>query len=263
MRNTIGLKITGNEDIIKLPDLVQAISDWLELIIEVDVSLSPDFKPTIDWRLKALSYSSPVQIVAESVTKEDRPDNRVYVIDTIFSGTESLAISNKRPTGFSDKALEKARDLAKSRLNGIDKIEIILDEMEFDYVSNIAENVNVILKPGRVIYGSVEGQLERMNSHGDFNFHIFEPILIRRVKCELANPKDTILKEKVISLYEHDVIVSGLLNTNINGEVTSAKIEYIEGRKVAPLLKDASEVTGIWDFLGGGDPTEHIRRLRE
>jgi len=155
-------------------------------------------------------------------------------------------------------------DILRVKANTLAEVEKkISKEGEFDYISNIAENVSVILKPGRVIYGSVEGQLERMNSHGDFNFHIFEPILIRPVKCELANPKDTILKEKVISLYEHDVIVSGMLNTNINGEVTSAKIEHIEGRKVAPLLKDASEVTGIWDFLGGGDPTEHIRRLRE
>lgn len=263
MRDSIGLKITGNKGVIKLPDLVQTISDWLDLLVEVDTSLSPNFKPTVDWQLKSLSYSSPVQVVVEPVVKEDSPDNRVYVIDTILSGAESLAISNKRPTGFSDKALEKARDLAKSRFNGIDKIEIIADEVDFDYISAIAENVNVILKPGRVIFGSVEGLLERMNSHGDFNFHIFEPILIRRVKCELANSKDTILKEKVISLYESNVIVSGMLSTNINGEVTSAKIENIEGKRVAPLLKDASEVTGIWDLLGGVDPVEHIRRLRE
>lgn len=263
MRNTIGLKITGNKDIIKLPDFFQAINDWLELLIEVDVSLSQDFKPTVDWRLKTLSYSSPVKIVAEPFIKEDRPDNRAFVIDTILSGVQSLATSNKRPTGFSDKALEKARNLSKSKSNGIDKIEIIVDEVDFDFISNIAENVNVILKPGRVIYGSVEGRLERMNSHGDFSFHIFEPILIRRVKCELVNPKDTILKEKVIGLYENDVIVSGMLSTNINGEVISVEIENIAGRKAAPLLKDASEVTGIWDFLGGVDPVEHIRGLRE
>ncbi len=28
-------------------------------------------------------------------------------------------------------------------------------------------------------------------------------------------------------------------------------------------LKDASEVTGIWDFTGGDSPVEHIRRMRD
>ena len=77
------------------------------------------------------------------------------------------------------------------------------------------------------------------------------------------NPRDLHLKEKVVSLYEHCVILSGLLFTNINGEVTEAKVEDISERKMAVLLKDASEVTGIWDLTGGVDPVEHVRRMRE
>ena len=262
MKNTIGIKVSGIDGVIYLPDLIQAVNDWLELLIEVDTSISPDFKPTIDWKLKTLSYSSPAQFVAEPVIREDRPDNRGYVINTVLDGMDSLGISSKRPKGFSDKALEKARDLAKIRMNGIERIEIISDDIGIDYLSTIAGNVDIILKPGREIYGSVEGRIERLNSHGEFNFHIFEPVLIRRVKCELANPKDTAIKTQVISLYEQNVIVSGKLSTNINGEVSSAKVERVEPKHTAPLIRDASEVTGIWDFTGGIDPIEYIRRGR-
>ncbi len=42
-----------------------------------------------------------------------------------------------------------------------------------------------------------------------------------------------------------------------------AKIEDIGEKRTAPLLKDASDVTGIWDLTGGIDPVEHVRRMRE
>ena len=48
-----------------------------------------------------------------------------------------------------------------------------------------------------------------------------------------------------------------------NGEVSSVKIENIQEKSISPLFTDASEITGIWDFLDGVAPEEHIRRLRE
>jgi hypothetical protein len=254
--------ITGKNGTLLIPDFIQACNNFCDLLVEVDTSLSEDFRPTIDWKLKTLSYSSPAQLLAESIVKKDRPDNRVHVIDTVISGTNSLKTCSKRPIGFSDNALGTARDLAKIGMNGIAQIDIITDETGFSYTSEIIGNVDLILRPGKEIYGSVEGRLERMNSHGDFNFHIFEPILIRRIRCELNNPKDMALKTQIISLYEQNVFVSGLLTTNVNGEIISVKVERIERKQIVPLIKDASEVTGIWDFLGDVDPVEHIRRIR-
>jgi hypothetical protein len=262
MRDTIGIKVAGKQGIIYFSDFIQACNNFLDLLNEIDVTLSEDYKPTIDWKIKTLSYSSPAQLITESIVKKDRPDNRERVIDTVIYGTNSLITSSRRPTGFSDRALEIARDLAKSGMNGIEQIDIITDESSLNYTSDVIDNIDLIMKPGKVIFGSVEGRLERMNSHGDFNFHIFEPILARRIRCELSNPKDLALKTQIISLYEQDVIVSGLLTTNINGEVSSVKVERIEHKRLAPLIKSASEVTGIWDFLGDVDPVEHIRRIR-
>ena len=263
MRDTIGIRVKGKDGVVYLQDFLKAGTELLALLSELDKSLSSDFKPTVDWKITKLSYASPATLETEPVTKDDQPDNRKRIIDTAISGISKLRVSKERPNGFNDNALENARTIAKLTENGVEEIEIISGDIFVSYSNQILENIDTILKPGKQIFGSLDGKLERMNSHGDFLFYIYEPILDRRIKCELMNPKDTILKTKVIKLYESSVIVSGLLFTNINGEVSSAKIADISEQETVPLIKNASEVTGIWDFTGGIDPVEHIRRMRE
>ena len=263
MKNNIGIRIKGSKGIVLLDDFIKASSDLLELISEIDISVSPTFKPTVDWKLTKLSYSSPATLEAEPVVKEDQPDNRSIIIDTMIDGMESLKKTSRRPNGFSDKALETARNLAKVTQNGLEEIEIYSDEATVIYTFSAIENINTILKPVREVLGTIEGRIERLNSHLDFVFHVYEPILQRRIKCELLNPKDLNLKNAVISYYEQNVMLTGLLFTNINGEVNSAKITDIKRKTVAPLIKDASEVTGIWDFTDGIDPVLFVKRGRD
>jgi hypothetical protein len=263
MRDSIGIKVTGSGGVVYLPDFLKAGNDLAELLTEVDLSISPNHIPTVDWRLKKLSYSSPAIMLAEPVVKEEQPDNRITIIDTVLVGIQSLKATSDRPRGFSDKALEKARELAIITSNGIERIDIISDDTELEFTWNIADNITTILKPGREIFGSIEGRLETLNSHGGFKFAIFEPILVRRIRCELMNKDDVGLKKRVIALYEHNVLVTGLLSTNIRGEVQSAKVDNILDRELVQIFKDASEVTAIYDLTGGVDPVEHIRRIRD
>lgn len=263
VRTTIGIQVTGTNDIVYLADFLKAGNNLLELLSEVDISTSSDFKPTADWKLKILSYSSPATLVAESMVKEDRPDNRTIIIETTLEGIDNLRKTAERPQGWSDKALDLARDLAKTTQDTGDIIEVFSDGASVNYDASIIGNVDIIIRPGREIYGSLQGVLERLNSHGDFNFHLYEPILGRRIRGELMDKKDMTLKQKVISLYERDVIVSGLLQTNISGEVISAKIKDIDSREAVSLIKDASEVTAIWDITNGVDPVDYVRGMRD
>ena len=262
MRNTIGIKVTGKDDIVYVPDFLKAGDDLLELVNEVDISLSPNFKPTTRWKLKKLSYSSPALLEAEGLVLEDQPDNRRIIVETVSSGIDTLRTTNERPRGFSDKALDKARELSSITANGLQKIEVITEDIIVEFTLDIMDNVSAILRPGREILGSVEGHLETMNSHDGFKFAIFEPVLLRRIRCELLDKKDAKLKKRVYELYEHNVSVSGLLTTNIRGEVQSAKIQDIIDRDRKPVIKDASEVTGIYDIATDIDPVDYVRSLR-
>ena len=263
MSNSIGIRITGSVDeVIYLSDFIQAGNDLMELLNEVDTSLSPNYRSTTNWKLKKLSYSSPATLEVESQVKEEQPDNGAEIIDTTLNGFLILNCSSTRPRGFSDKALEKARDLAKIATDGIGKLEITSDSFAVEFTPRIMENVNVIMKPGREIYGTIEGHLESINAHEEFRFFIFDPILSRRIRCTLLDEKDKVLRQKVLQSFEQNILVSGRLLTNLSGEVSSAKINNLEVKETAPLNKDASEFTGIWDFTKGVDPVEYIRGIR-
>ena len=50
---------------------------------------------------------------------------------------------------------------------------------------------------------------------------------------------------------------------DLSSEVISAKTKDIDGREKVPLIKNASEVTAIWDITNGEDPVDYIRGLRD
>ncbi len=264
MTKAIGIRVTGSHDNkVYFPDFLKACNGLLELLAEVDKAISATHKPTVEWHLKTLSYASPALVEVEGETKEDQPDNRAAIVDMTVRGVDSLRKTSARPLWYSDRALEVAKEMTELIQNGVKSLEVVTDGFGVEYQASILDNVKIIVTPGKQMYGSIEGRIERMNSHEEFSFYLYEPILSRRIRCELMDAKDLKLKARVISLYESAVMVSGLLSTNINGETTSAKISSIEPKEVVALLKDASEVTGIWDFTGGESPTDYIRRMRD
>ena len=263
MENIIGIRLSGVDNVVYLQEFLKAGNDLMELLVEVDTSTSSNYQPTTDWKLRKLSYSSPVELLVEGVVKEDQADNRANIIETVRTGIKLLKTTNERPRGFTDKALEKARELSKMMSDGVEKLEVFSNDT-FELLSlGIIDNVTVILRPGREIFGSIEGHLETLNSHDGFKFAIYEPILLRRIRCELLNKNDSLLKKRVYELYEHNVLVTGLLTTNIRGEAQFAKVTDIMGKNQKQRLKDASEIVGIYDVKGDIDPVEYVRSLRE
>jgi hypothetical protein len=262
MRDTIGIRVTGTNDIIFLPEFLKAANDLMELITEIDTSTSPNYILTTDWKLKSLSYSSPATLTVEGIVKENQPDNRINTIDTILSGFNNLKVSDDRPHYFNDKALDKARELSKMMSNGMQSVEIISDTDSVLLTLNIIDHATTILKPGREIFGSVEGHIETLNSHNGFKFVIYESILHRRIGCELLHKDNLQLKNRVYQLFEHNVMAMGLLTTNIKGEVQSAKVDDIIDKQQKQVLKNASEVTGIYDISSDIDPIDYVRSLR-
>ena len=265
MKNTIGIKIKEIKGIVLLSNFIQASNDFLGLISEIDTVMSPTAKPTLNWKLKKLCYGSPATLEAESILLEDKniADNSETIIKTIINGMYSLKTNNRRPSNFSDRALGLARNLAKSMVDDTTEIEIYSEDENVVYTSSAIKNIETILKPAREVYGVIEGKLERLNSHLNFNFYIYEPILNRRIRCTLMDADNKSLKDRIISFYEQQVMLTGLITTNINGEVVSAKITDIEGKNITHLIKDASEVMGIWDFTGEIDPVLFVRRGRD
>ena len=258
----IGIRVVST-DVAFVPDFLNAANNFLRLVTEVDIATSSHSSRTTDWVLTELSYSSPAQLVMEPVAIEGQDDNRTLVIDTTIQGIDALKISDSRPRFFSDQALKSARDLVTLRGERIERIELFSDESRIECDESIASNIRTILRPGREVLGSVTGMLEAMNSHSAFQFAIYEPVLGTRIVCRLASDAAESLRERVVNLYEHRVRVSGLLRTNVKGEVRSARVDSIEELPSVQRFTRASEIAGLYDITAGQDAEEYIRSIRD
>ena len=258
----IGIRVVSTDAAI-VRDFLEAANNFLRLVTEVDIAASSHSSRTADWVLRELSYSSPAQLVMEPVVIEGQDDNRALVIDTTLQGIDALKMSDSRPRFFSDQALKSASDLVRLQGESIERIELFSNEARIECDENIAANIRTILRPGREVLGSVAGRLEAMNSHSAFRFSIYEPVLGIRIECRLAPDAPDNLHERVVSLYEHRVRVSGQLRTNVKGEVRSAKVDSVEELPSVQRFTKASEIAGLYDITAGRDAEEYIRTIRD
>lgn len=258
----IGIRVIS-ADAAFVPDFLKAANNFLRLVTEVDIATSSHSFRTADWVLRELSYSSPAQLVMEPIVVEGQDDNRALVIDTTIQGIDALKTSDTRPRFFSDQALKSASDLVTLQGERIERIELFSNEARIECDEIIAANIRTILRPGRELLGSVAGRLEAMNSHSAFRFSIYQPVLGIRIECRLAPDAPETLHERVVSLYEHRVRVSGLLRTNVKGEVRSAKIDSVEELPSVQRFTKASEIAGLYDITAGQDAEEYIRNMRD
>lgn len=263
---TIGLRVIETGAFLLAIDFLNSANNFLRLLSEVDIALSPSFARTAEWSIKELSRQSPAVLTVEALIREGQVDDSGAIIDTVMEGISSLKQSDNRPRYFSDQALASARDLVSVLGERIHQVEIFTPKVTVMCTETIAANIREILHPGRETIGSVEGYVESMNSHRGFVFGLYEPVLSSRIECELDSSLESEavskLKIQVYSLYEQKVRVSGMLRTNRKGEVRTIKVSSIAALRTEPMFKDAKTVSGIFDITGGLDASEYVGRMR-
>ena len=259
----IGIRIVESGPALLVTDFLNSANNFLRLLSEVDVAISPSFTRTVDWVLHDLSRKSPAVLTVEPIVREGHVDNRHAVVDAVIGGVTSLKEKDIRPRYFSDQALASARELVSVLGERVHQVEIFTNDIRVVCTEIIATNIREILHPGREIMGSVEGDLEAMNSHRGFVFSLYEPVLASRIECELDPQSPVELKEKVKTLYEKKVRVSGTLRTNRKGEVRSAKVLDIVELRRESKIKKVKDISGIFDITGGLDASEYVRGLRD
>ena len=261
--STIGIRLTEAGDYLLASDLLEAWNNLLRLLAEIDLALSFQSMRTMDWSVHQLSRSSPAVLVLEPIVRDEQPDNRDTVVRTAMAGILALKERDVRPNYFSDQALASARGLVSILGPRVHRIELFTPEDTLICSETIASNIREILHPGREMMGSTEGLVEAMNSHGRFQFSLYEPVLAIRIVCELDRDAELGLKDRVIGLYEKRVRVSGILRTNRHGEVRSARVRQVTDLRTEPRFERVEEIAGIYDITGGLDAEEYVRRLRD
>lgn len=281
MTGPLKIRIQGSDALDDVPgaeDFLRQISDFLEVLKEVEQAIAGETGAVIKWRITGASRKSPVEIEATPFAQDYGVsiDERVRVVEVAVSaGLAQIAAGGPRPPFFSENALEKVERMAECVLNGLAQTQILFEGGIQDFtITNTtarqtASAVRSILYPIEKPYeelGSIEGfyaGLEQ-DGYGRAIIWIKHRITGDKIKCVLSDAaRDEVNEHKAGEILSgRRVAVSGRIEYRSLGrvrEVKADKVRLLRTRAQLPTLDDIQDP----DFTGGLLSEEYLARLRD
>ena len=203
--------------------------------------------------LTGISLSSPLQVHIEpaALAKKRRSKRHIdpallaSIGHVVVSGVRLLSEREERPLHFSTRALELTRTLAL--LSDSERRIGVSNGIGDPAVLNlrVAATVDEILGPALDSYGSVEGRLEGIVTHGRRTFYVYDSLSGCQVRCFFGGSPSLY---DLFSYYERRVIVSGLVRSRaFTGQPTSIQVSDICDLKPDTKLLPTDEILGKWE----------------
>lgn len=241
--------LNGKEGVINVDDFLGIVKNTVSVLDSLDEEL--------EWTVGEISHNSPLSIELRS---EANASNNA--INILLDGFSLLETESRRPRGFSDVALKRAKRLTSSLGNGITSIAYAAEDRKLVHISQrIAASVDAITHaPSYFSYTEIEGELGQITVHGGKSeFCIYDPITDKPTTCKF-DPKDV---EAVASLITHRVRVYGKAKYSRTHVLQSIEVE----RWVGPIGEDSPTLEDIhrkgFQITTGEASEEVIRKLRE
>ena len=159
-------------------------------------------------------------------------------LSTIENGLKQLEAGIDMPTGFNDSMIHNLRtlcDIAKDTKSSKTNVKIWLNKKPNDITMKVKSNIAIALAGEFEEYGAIEGTLEILDSHNEYQFAIYEPLYLKRITCS-AND-DNVLTD-AYKMYEQRVEAEGMIKYTAHGipyEIFVDKINPLS------LVKDEQE----------------------
>ncbi len=299
--NILTIQVTGENGHIPAASFIDIIRDSLQILRELDTSISNQPEATLKWDITAASLNSPLLFTVAA-----HPQNGIdignKVIQSYVAGLEQIEKGAKAiPKYFNNTALCKAKQMVSVLSQGIREIVFSTpDGLTVAPTPRTAENVDNLL------LGSLEpitfdldddedveviDDTEKAGQLVEFEGHVIHPRIHPRKeekavvvgKLEGINvhgDKSTFIiydpltntkinctfpdedLEKAKEALPYRVSVAGTATYNAKGQVTSIKVDSFRKLRQRKDLPQARDLERI-DFTGGLDPVEYIRRLRD
>ena len=245
-RSGTQLTLTVDWPEITLDKLTRLTSLWSNVIHAVSAQAAGK-RDALKWVLTGLSFASPVQVQTVPVVARTRVDPVVLstVSHAVVAGVRQLGDHSERPDHFSTHALELMRKLALLSDGGSVVVSNGVGE-PVPITHRVAATVDDILGPEVESYGSVEGHLEGIFTHGRRVLYVYDSLSGRQVRCFFdaeATPLDALLK-----YFQHRVIVSGLVRSKaFTGEPKSIDVSEIRDFQPDRDLLSPAEILRTWE----------------
>jgi hypothetical protein len=201
-----------------------AVRAFWGLLNDLDIALSSESKGTVDWEIGACKRSGPAEVIFIGHLRRPPKDVVAEIRRTLLNGIRKLTVSEERPRGFTDSALEQLKVLAQQRAS-MDEIAIVVDETEEAVHTSLIQRIERLTHNDYEALSSVVGTIESISVSPNNRFRVRSEITGHPVMCRFKR------KEFIEEAKQHlgkRVTVFGNLKCNYLGEPTQMRVTGIE-----------------------------------
>lgn len=200
---------------------------------------------TLDWDAGDLQSGSAQFAAIPRLVDPDADDHTDQILLRFQDGLPTLETSAERPQGYSDLALQRAKELTTVLDDSVTKLTYAVSRNgdvtgPLPLTQRVAANVDDILGSARVSLGSVEGTVEILSGISEY-FTIVDRITGRKIRCECDRAT---LADLAANHWEKNVVVTGEITEDRSGHPKTMKV-----RRYRPL-KDQKDLPQPEDLLG-------------
>lgn len=246
--NRTNLTIEIEADALTLGRFQQLAQSLAGLIREVGESVAAEHRDPVRWVISDVHHSNLMLELTPQRSRADvPPDLPDRIADVIASGMAVIEERAERPPFFSDKALERAKDLASPVGDEVRAVRIRRERAgkppeRVTVTKRLAANVEEIIGAHVESFGTVEGKLEGLVVHDRRTFYVWEALTNRRVECNFG---DRIPLGDVLGAVTKRVAARGIIRRRKTGEPLSVEVNELHpfpAEDELPGLEDVQEI---------------------
>jgi hypothetical protein len=253
------IRVAGKEDSIPLASFLEIISNALTILEGLTRDISRNEKTPVEWRIVAMSMSSPGTVTVQGFTQDVASDVPVKAVNAYANGFRQIEESaDEPPPWFTLPMLDAARRICNTLNDGVSAVTFAPeDEPPITPSLQSLAHVTRLIPKEHNEHGSLEGRLEVLSIHKKNYFAVYDRFTGRRVECTFRE-KDL---AKAKEAFGRRVSVYGRIHYNREDMPTSMSVEDIEVLPEQNELPQLSDLEGM-DITGGIDPATYLERLR-
>ncbi len=202
-------------------------------------------------------YSKETDLLKRRVSA----DPSVSVAGAFVGGFDDLENKMKTPPYLTELGMMKAQEMVGLiGKNGAVGFSVSVEDKRVEITEKTANNIRQLLPLKRTAIGSVEGTLEKISVHKDFNFVVYHSITKRAVTCQIREPEMMQLAKEALG---KRVSVTGILYKNFQNETKRVSVQRM--RIIGSGLIIVPGIDRHWEepaFSDAEDSADLLRRIR-
>ena len=187
-----------------------------------------------------------VQVKEGSTVLEYIPDcpANPEALAVLRDGLNHFEVSSEPPPRFTKSMISSLHSIfeaTKTKKNGGASVNIWIAKEPIGISESKKANISKALKETFTEYGSVEGRLQTLDSHADYQFALYEPLYNKKIICTA----DDIVSQDAHGLWGRRVEAEGMIKYSSDGLPSEIRVEKLSELPSSSDLPDYRETRGI------------------